>query len=140
MNEKKCLSLWGMEKVTESWGHERIYHGCCCRHCVEKSAGLFASVFYGKIEQSTEERISKDYLLYKIKIKLKKYVRVISTNSRGSGISNSSVAPDNSINARRSLCWSAIGTVIFQGRWRKRHKWKKEVDLITTPTCKAGIH
>lgn len=70
---------------------------------VEKSADLFASVFYGKIEQSTEGRISKDYLLYKIKIKLKKYVREISTSSRGSGTTNSSVGPDNCINAGRGL-------------------------------------
>lgn len=40
--------------------------------CVEKSSDLLASVFYGKAEESTEERISKAHLLYRIKIKLKK--------------------------------------------------------------------
>lgn len=89
-----------MEKVTESRGQKRIYHGCCCRHCVEKSAGLLASVFNGKTGQSTKERISKDYLLYKIKIKLEKYVREISTNSRGGETSNSSMGPVNSIRKR----------------------------------------
>lgn len=70
----------------------------------KKSADLFASVFYGKMEQSTEERTSKDYLLYKIKIKLNKYVREISTDSQGGGTSNSSVGPVNSTNAGRGLC------------------------------------
>ena len=125
MNEKKCESLWGMEKVTESWGHERIYHGCCCRHCVEKSADLFASVFYGKIEQSTEGRISKDYLLYKIKIKLKKYVREISTSSQGSGNFKFISGSWQLHKCRKRSCWSAIGPVIFQGKWKQAHmkKW-----------------
>jgi hypothetical protein len=48
-----------------------------------KISDLFASVFYWKTQQSTEERISEDYLLYKIKITLKKYVREISTDSLG---------------------------------------------------------
>lgn len=56
------------------------------------------------MEQSTEERTSKDYLLYKIKIKLNKYVREISTDSQGGGTSNSSVGPVNSTNAGRGLC------------------------------------
>lgn len=71
---------------------------------VLKNLHLFASVFYGNIEQSTEERISKDYLLYKIKIKLKQYVREISTDSQGDGTSNLSVGPVNAINVGRGLC------------------------------------
>lgn len=87
----------------------------------KKNLPLFASVFYGKIEQSTEERISKDYLLYKIQIKLKQYVRGISTDSQGDGTSNLSVGPVNSIHVGRGLCYSAVGAVIFQGRLEKAH-------------------
>lgn len=88
---------------------------------VLKNLPLFASVFYGKIEQSTEERISKDYLLYKIQIKLKQYVRGISTESQRDGTSNLSVGPVNSTRVGRGLCYRAVGTVIFQGRLEKAH-------------------
>lgn len=88
---------------------------------LKKNLPLFASVFYGKIEQSTEERISKDYLLYKIQIKLKQYVRGISTDSQEGGTSNLSVGPVNSIGVGRGLCYSAVGAVIFQGRLEKAH-------------------
>lgn len=87
----------------------------------KKNLPLFASVFYGKIEQSTEERISKDYLLYKIQIKLKQYVRGISTDSQGDRTSDLSVGPVSSIRVRRDLCYSAVGAVIFQGRSEKAH-------------------
>lgn len=68
----------------------RIYQRCCCRHCAEKSADLFASVVYGKIEQSTEERIYKDCLLYKIKRKIRCW-RKISNDPPGAKTSCSSV-------------------------------------------------
>lgn len=70
----------------------------------KKTSDLFARVFYGKAEWSTEERISKDYLLCKIKIKLKKYVRKISTDSQGGRTSNLSMGLISSINAGRGLC------------------------------------
>lgn len=59
--------------------------------------------------------------------------------SQGSGTSNSSVGSDNFINAGRGLCWNAIATVIFQGRWKQAHmeEWS---ELISTPSCKAVIH
>jgi hypothetical protein len=70
----------------------------------KKTSDLFARVFYGKAEWSTEERISKDYLLCKIKIKLKKYVRKISMDSQGGRTSNLSMGLISSINAGRGLC------------------------------------
>lgn len=78
---------------------------------MEKSSDLFASAFYGKAWESTEERISKDYLLYKIKIKLEKYVREISTNSqRGQ---NFKLISKGEAFAKKV---PARGAVIFQGK------------------------
>lgn len=65
--------------------------------------------------------MAKDYLLYKIKIKLKQYVREISTDSQGGGTSNLSAGPARAVSGGRGLCYSVVGAAVFQGRFGKAH-------------------
>lgn len=130
MNDRKSVSLWGMGKVTESWGWERIYHVPWLRALCRKICGLICKSVLQKIEQAPLERMVIDfYPLYIAKVerwnRFSFSKEIYGKLQAGGEAFQLSLKPSNSLHSGNRQLLKYNWSIIFYHCKHKGGDWKK---------------